>query len=82
MILLLFCVYIIFYFLFIENDLLKVLEAITTVTDWYELGLKLGLNVDILEKIENDCCSVLERQHKMILKWLNTGCASVLLMYI
>ena len=75
---LLLCVYIIanlFGFLFIENDLLKVLEAITMVTDWYELGLKLGLNVDILEKIENDCCSVKECQRKMILKWLNTGCA-------
>ena len=75
MILLLFCVYIIFYFLFIENDLLKVLEAITTVTDWYELGLKLGLNVDILQKIETDCRSVKECQRKMILKWLNTGSA-------
>ena len=75
MILLLFCIYIIanlFCFLFIENDLL---EAITMVTDWYELGLKLGLNVDILQKIETDCRSVKECQRKMILKWLNTGSA-------
>ena len=46
------------------------------VTDWYRLGLKLGLYSEVLERIECDGRNTQERQRKMILKWLDTGEAS------
>ena len=58
------------------SDLVPVLEATVEVTDWYSLGLKLGLPDHQLERIECDGRNVQDRQRKMTLKWMDTGEAS------
>ena len=56
------------------SDLVPVLEATVEVTDWYTLGLTLGLPVYVLETIR--CEGETDRKRKMILKWIDTGVAS------
>ena len=58
------------------SDLVPVLEATVEVTDWCILGLKLGLPVHLLERIECDGRNVQDRQRIMTLKWIDTGVAS------
>ena len=57
-------------------DILPVLTAVNEVTDWYTLGLKLGIDPYRLERIEKDGSDENARQRKMILSWLETGHAS------
>ena len=58
------------------SDLVPVLEATVEVTDWYSVGLTLGLPVHMLDTIRRDGCNETDRKRKMILKWLDTGEAS------
>ena len=61
---------------FTVDDLLPVLEATVEVTDWYILGLKLGLPDHLLDRIRCDGYDETDRRRKMLLKWLDTGVAS------
>ena len=58
------------------DDLLPVLEATVEVTDWYILGLELGLPDHLLDRIRCDGYDETDRRRKMLLKWLDTGVAS------
>ena len=58
------------------SDLVPVLEATVEVTDWYTLGLTLGLPVHVLDTIKHDGYDETVRKQKTILKWLDTGEAS------
>ena len=55
----------------IGGDLVPILEAIVEITDWYTLGLVLGLQTHELDEIVAD-----HHKHKMISKWLDTGHAT------
>ena len=58
------------------SDLVPVLRATVEVTDWYSLGLELGLPDHQLERIRRDGYDETDCQRKMTLKWLDTGVAS------
>ena len=62
--------------LIIVDDTIPVLEAIIEVTDWYSLGLKLGIPHHQLERIRIDGHNENARQRNMIISWLETGHAS------
>ena len=62
--------------LIIVDDIVPVLEAIIEVTDWFSLGLKLGIPYHQLERIKIDGHNENARQRNMILSWLETGHAS------
>ena len=70
------------YFCFLLNDtididLLQVLRATVEVTEWYDLGLELGLPSYQLNIIKNDSQGVTKDGQRMMLeKWLDTGSAS------
>ena len=58
------------------SDLVPVLKAIVEVTDWYSVGLALGLPDHQLDTIRRDGYDETDRKRKMILTWLDTGVAS------
>ena len=58
------------------SDLVPVLRATVEVTDWYSLGLELGLPDYQLERIRRDGYDETDCQRKMTLKWMDTGVAS------
>ena len=58
------------------SDRVPVLRATVEVTDWYSLGLELGLPDHQLDTIIFDGYDEIDSKHKMILKWLDTGVAS------
>ena len=58
------------------SDLVPVLEATIQVTDWYSLGLTLGLPVRVLDTIGRDGYDETDCKRKTMLKWLDTGVAS------
>ena len=61
----------------IDNDLLQVRRATVEVTEWYDLGLELGLLPYQLDAIQKDSRGVTtEGQRMMLQKWLDTGSAS------
>ena len=53
-----------------------VLEAIISVNDWHSLGLVLGMEKYVLDMIDIDHRTVMDRQKAMISRWLDTGDAS------
>ena len=57
----------------IVSDLEPVLESIITVTDWYTLGLKLGLSDLELQTIAH---KETDRKREMIVSWLETRSGS------
>ena len=59
-----------------NESVVSVLEATVTVTDWFNLGLKLNLAYHDLERIKLDNARQIDCQREMILLWLNTGRAS------
>ena len=52
------------------------MRATVEVNDWYSLGLELRILHHELEKIQADGRDIQDHQRKMILKWLDTGCAT------
>ena len=60
----------------IVSDLVPVLIATVEVTDWYSLGLTLGLPDYQLDTIRRDGYDETDRKRKMIIKWMDTGLAS------
>ena len=58
------------------SDLVPVLRATVEVTDWYSLGLELGLPVHQLDTIRRDGYDEADRKRKMSLNWMDTGVAS------
>ena len=52
------------------------MEAIITVTNWFQLGLKLNIPSHELDRIKDDECDEKDRLCGMIRYWLNTGQAS------
>ena len=60
-----------------NNDLIAILEAITSVNDWHSLGLKLGLRKYQLDLIIIDHQGkVVECRKAMVSEWLHTGVAT------
>ena len=58
-------------FLFSSIDTRTVLEAIDELTDWYTLGLSLGLHTSTLDTIKEECSNVIIRcKAKVIENWL------------
>ena len=57
-------------------DIVPVLTAVNEVTDWYTLGLKLGIPHHQLEGIRRDGYDENDRRRNMISAWLETGHAS------
>lgn len=47
-----------------------VLEKLEDLTEWKELGLKLGLQYPTLKEIEEDCRSIKNRKMEMLACWL------------
>ena len=68
--------YIINIYIHTEKDLVTVLEAIITVTNWFELGLKLDIPFHELERIKREGYDEKDRLCGMIRYWLNAGQAS------
>ena len=69
------------YFCFLINntidiDLLQVRRATVEVTEWYDLGLELGLLPYQLDAIQKDSRVTTDGQRLMLQKWLDTGSAS------
>ena len=69
------------YFCFLINDtididLLQVRRATVEVTEWYDLGLELGLLPYQLDVIQKDSRVTTDGQRLMLQKWLDTGSAS------
>ena len=62
--------------LIIVDDIVPVHEAVIEVTDWFSLGLKLGIPYHQLERIRIDGHNEIARQRNMILSWFETGHAS------
>ena len=58
------------------GDIVPVLTAVNEVTDWYNLGLKLGIPHHQLERIRKGVHDENDRQCNMISAWLDTGHAS------
>ena len=58
------------------GDLIAVMKATQTISDWYTLGLTLGILSHVLDKITMDESKVLNRQRSMLQHWLDTGHAS------
>ena len=58
------------------GDLLAVMNATDTISDWYTLGLTLGIHSHVLDIITMDKSTVLSRQCSMLRHWLDTGHAS------
>ena len=67
---------IIFINFIIVSDLEPVLESIITVTDWYTLGLKLGLPYYLLDTISHDYFTIQKCKRMMLMSWLETGSGS------
>ena len=53
-----------------------VLKECYEVTDWEILGIALGINKAVLERIKEDESKALRRQMAMFEEWINTGEAS------
>ena len=64
------------YYFIIVGDIVPVLRAIIEVTDWYNLGLKLGIPHHQLERIRRDGYDENDHRRNMISAWLETGHAS------
>ena len=60
----------------IDIDLLQVRRATVEVTEWYDLGLELGLLPYQLDTIQKDSRVTTDGQRLMLQKWLDTGSAS------
>ena len=58
------------------GDIVPVLTAVNELTDWYNLGLKLGIPHHQLERIRKGGYDENDRQCNMISTWLDTGHAS------
>ena len=53
------------------NDLCEVLEAVCDLTDWYRLGLQLGLRYSTLERIRNKSHDRIDEcKMEMLAAWL------------
>ena len=61
-----------------SKDLVAILEAINSITNWHTLGLKLpGLEEHELQRIERNYRGIVDDcQREMILQWLHTGQAT------
>ncbi len=46
------------------------------VTEWEILGITLGINKAVLERIKEDESKAIHRQKAMFVEWINTGEAS------
>ena len=54
-------------------ELIKVLRTLEPVVgNWKMLGLELGLSCNVLDTIESDCHTILERKMRMIQRWMST----------
>ncbi len=62
-----------FHFLFPDVHLVMVLGECYEVTDWEILGIALGINKAVLERIKEDESKALYRQKAMFEEWINTG---------
>ena len=60
--------------LYTEPAELDINNAIATVNEWFELGQQLGLEFDVLEKIEidNDKYGLKRQRGKMVNTWLRS----------
>jgi len=54
-------------------ELTYVLNEVQEVTDWYSLGIQLGLKKHVLDTIENDFTRTQRRKTEMIDCWLKNG---------
>ena len=53
-------------------ELIKVLRTLEPVVgNWKMLGLELGLSCNVLDTIESDCHTILERKMRMIRRWMS-----------
>ena len=53
-----------------ENDLGPVVESLSAVTEWYDLGLALGLTSGVLEEIQCDVPNTHACKRRMLQAWL------------
>lgn len=55
------------------NDLSKVrMELVEVQTKWYDIGLDLGLPVNTLDTIQQECQDTTECLRRMLFEWLKT----------
>ena len=66
----------IYCYLYTVSDLQAVREAIITVNDWHELGLQLGLPLNVVDQLRDDHTTVEECKKRLISRWIQTGHAS------
>ena len=59
-----------------EDDLIHVLHSVEPVSDWFSLGLALGLPRSSLKRVKEDENSVTSRLRETVSLWLDTGDAS------
>ena len=53
-------------------ELIKVLRTLEPVVGmWKMLGLELGLSCNVLDTIESDCHTILEKKMRMIRRWMS-----------
>ena len=59
-----------------EEDLIHILRSVMSVTDWFSLGLALGLPCSSLKRVKKDENDVTSRLRETLSLWLDTGDAS------